>query len=325
MDFDDTDDYRGWANRRPTGLSVRGDLTDLSDTILKLRALKSLDIGARRFPIHRRVRFAARRPLENLFDDLAQRSGLAALRLDTAWLILDGPCSFVEARGNQKTDYCSGTFSMWADSSEAPCSSRAELHEPDARGDLQAYGQRLFPGISLVVCFPAMRLSSFEAIIAALNDAGVRYLVAGGLAVNAHGYLRFTHDVDLVIALLSENIFPAFAALTKLGYKPLVPIRVEQFADEQTRRRLIAEKGMTVLSLHSEEHREAPVDIFVEFPFDFDAEYRRSLIGEIGPGLHARFVSLETLIAMKDKAGRPRDLDDVHHLRWILEDRDRDG
>ena len=166
-----------------------------------------------------------------------------------------------------------------------------------------------------------MRLSSFEAIIAALNDAGVCYLVPGGLAVNAHGYLRFTHDVDLVIALVSDNVILAFAALAKLGYRPLVPISVEQFADEQTRRHLIAEKGMTVLNLHSEEHRETPVAIFVDMPFDFDAEYRRSLIGEIAPGLQARFVSLETLIAMKVTARKPRGRDDIQHLQWILEDR----
>lgn len=48
-----------------------------------------------------------------------------------------------------------------------------------------------------------MKLQSFEAVVGALNDAGVRYLIAGGLAVNAHGYLRFTHDVDL-IALQGE-------------------------------------------------------------------------------------------------------------------------
>jgi len=35
-----------------------------------------------------------------------------------------------------------------------------------------------------------MKLTSFEAIVRALDEAGVRYLVAGGLAVNAHGYLR---------------------------------------------------------------------------------------------------------------------------------------
>jgi hypothetical protein len=46
-----------------------------------------------------------------------------------------------------------------------------------------------------------MRLNSFEAIVKALNAEKVRFLIAGGLAVNAHGHLRFTKGVDLVIAL----------------------------------------------------------------------------------------------------------------------------
>lgn len=53
-----------------------------------------------------------------------------------------------------------------------------------------------------------MRLASFEAIVRALNAAKVRYLVAGGMAVNAHGYLRFTQDVDLVVALDPKNVTP---------------------------------------------------------------------------------------------------------------------
>ena len=47
-----------------------------------------------------------------------------------------------------------------------------------------------------------MRLTSFEAIVRELSDAGVRYLIAGWLAVNAHGYLRFTKDADFVIQLI---------------------------------------------------------------------------------------------------------------------------
>jgi hypothetical protein len=58
-----------------------------------------------------------------------------------------------------------------------------------------------------------MRLNSFVAVAEALEKAGVRYLVAGGLAVNAHGYLRFTNDVDLVVQLVPENIINAFAAI----------------------------------------------------------------------------------------------------------------
>lgn len=68
-----------------------------------------------------------------------------------------------------------------------------------------------------------MKLASLEAIVRALNEGNVRYLIAGGLAVNAHGYVRFTQDVDLVIALDSANIVRAFEMLAKLGYRPAVP------------------------------------------------------------------------------------------------------
>jgi hypothetical protein len=58
-----------------------------------------------------------------------------------------------------------------------------------------------------------MKLNSFAAVAGALDEAGVRYLVAGGLAVNAHGYLRFTKDVDLVVQLVPDNIvIDAFVA-----------------------------------------------------------------------------------------------------------------
>ena len=80
-----------------------------------------------------------------------------------------------------------------------------------------------------------MKLASFEAIVRALNEAGVRYLVAGGLAVNAHGYLRFTKDADFVIELIPDNITRVFAALAPLGYTPPAPITAEQFADRATR------------------------------------------------------------------------------------------
>ena len=61
-----------------------------------------------------------------------------------------------------------------------------------------------------------MEVRSIEAIARALNEANIRYLVVGGLAVNAHGYERFTHDLDLVIGLEPDNIAKGFEAL-KIG------------------------------------------------------------------------------------------------------------
>lgn len=80
-----------------------------------------------------------------------------------------------------------------------------------------------------------MKLESVKAIVEALNVAGVRYLIAGGLAVIAHGYLRFTKDMDIVVQLIPDNIKRAFDALGRLGYRPTVPVTGEQFADAGNR------------------------------------------------------------------------------------------
>lgn len=165
-----------------------------------------------------------------------------------------------------------------------------------------------------------MKLASFEAIVRTLNQAGVRYLVAGGLAVNAHGYLRFTKDADFVIQLQPDNIKRAFAALAALGYKPLVPVTAEQFADQSTREGWIRDKGMQVLQLWSEQHRETPIDLFVQEPFPFDQEYARALVKPLYGSIEVRFVSIPTLIRMKEAAGREQDRIDIAHLRMRLED-----
>jgi hypothetical protein len=165
-----------------------------------------------------------------------------------------------------------------------------------------------------------MKLPAFEAVARALRAARVRYLVVGGLAVNAHGYLRFTADIDLVIALDADNVLRTFSALSKAGYRPTVPITAEQFADGKQRQRWIAEKGMQVLNFFSDQHPESSVDIFVYEPFDFQQEFTAAMVGQLLPRLSVRFVSIPTLIRMKEAAGRPRDQDDIQHLRWILED-----
>ena len=170
-----------------------------------------------------------------------------------------------------------------------------------------------------------MKLASFEAITKALNTAGVRYLVAGGMAVNAHGYVRLTQDVDLVIQLESRNVRSALDALGSLGYRPTAPVTPAAFAEPEQRARWIEEKRMLVLNLQSDPHRETPVDVFVSEPFDFDLEYEAALKGEVAPGLTVRFVSIPTLIAMKTLANRPRDVDDIQHLRWIEEEHKRGG
>jgi len=163
-----------------------------------------------------------------------------------------------------------------------------------------------------------VKLTSVEAIIAALAAKEVLYLVAGGLAVNAHGFLRYTKDVDLVASLDRENVLRTFAALETIGFRPAVPVTAAQFADPAQRESWIHDKGMRVLQFWSDLHRETPVDLFVEEPFPFEEEDARAVLRSLPGAGDVRFVSLPTLIRMKEAVGRPQDLMDVENLRLRL-------
>lgn len=144
--------------------------------------------------------------------------------------------------------------------------------------------------------------------------------IVGSLAVAAHGYGRVTFDVDLVVQLQPDNVRRAMSALEGLGYRPLVPVSALDFADARTREGWIRDKHMVVLQLHSEQHRETRIDLFVAEPFDFDREYGQALVGDLFRGLQLRFVSLETLIRMKEETGREKDKEDVRQLKKLLAD-----
>ncbi|HKO39097.1 MAG TPA: hypothetical protein VJU14_12090 [Solirubrobacterales bacterium] len=61
-------------------------------------------------------------------------------------------------------------------------------------------------------------MSQFDlhALLEALNEFGVRFVVIGGVAVGAHGYVRGTEDLDLVPDPDPENLVRLTEALEKL-------------------------------------------------------------------------------------------------------------
>jgi hypothetical protein len=61
-------------------------------------------------------------------------------------------------------------------------------------------------------------LSEFDlrSLLEALQEEGVRFVVIGGVAVGAHGYVRGTEDLDLVPDPDPDNLAHLTEALTKL-------------------------------------------------------------------------------------------------------------
>jgi hypothetical protein len=159
-------------------------------------------------------------------------------------------------------------------------------------------------------------MSIFEPVIAALEEARVRYVVVGGFAVVLHGHARLTADLDLAVDLAAEEAARAIRTLTGMGLRPRPPVDAADFADPAARSRWRTEKNMQVLSLWDPEHPMRAVDLFVENPVEFEALWERSRVAALATTV-VRFASITDLIRMKESAGRPQDVEDVAALREI--------
>jgi predicted nucleotidyltransferase len=162
-------------------------------------------------------------------------------------------------------------------------------------------------------------IGEIEEVLEALNQAQVRYLVVGGVAVVLHGYLRTTADLDLVVQLEPDNVRRALAALASRDYRPRAPVPAHAFADADTRRQWVRQKQLTVFSLWSASHPALEVDLFVEEPFDFDAVYARAIRVRLDR-TEATLINLDDLLALKRLAGRPVDQQDVAALEALRSD-----
>jgi hypothetical protein len=162
-----------------------------------------------------------------------------------------------------------------------------------------------------------VKKSSVEAIVEKLNQHQVQYLIVGGLAVVAHGYMRFTADVDLLISVDEQNLRRVIAALQALDYRPRAPVAIEDLISAEKRRQWAREKNMTVFSLFSPQHGVTEVDLLIEPPIDFAAAYANAMHREVAPGIVASFCGIDELIKLKEIAGRPRDQLDVAELRRL--------
>lgn len=76
---------------------------------------------------------------------------------------------------------------------------------------------------------------------------------------------------------------------------------------------------MQVLSLQSPKHPETTIDIFVNEPFDFNLAYNTAVCAKLTPAICFNIVNIPTMIKMKQQAGRAKDLDDIEHLKLIME------
>ena len=80
---------------------------------------------------------------------------------------------------------------------------------------------------------------SFEKLLGLLAEAGVDFIVVGGIAVSIQGYVRLTEDVDLLIDGTLENVKRLLARLAEYGEGFARELAPEDFNDEEGAIRIV--------------------------------------------------------------------------------------
>jgi hypothetical protein len=161
-------------------------------------------------------------------------------------------------------------------------------------------------------------LKIFKELFFSLNQEAVKYMVAGGIAVNLYGIERATADIDVILKLDKENLLKFVSIAKKLGLKPKVPVKLDDFIDSEKRESWIKDKGMTVFSLYDSKNPFFLLDIFVEIPFNFEEVYKKRKKIKFEDTI-IPVIPIKELIEMKEKSNRPQDIADVYYLRKIME------
>lgn len=159
-------------------------------------------------------------------------------------------------------------------------------------------------------------MARYRDVLAALNDAGVSYVVVGGTAVVLQGHVRMTVDLDLVVELDGPHVRTALDVLLGRGLLPRLPVDPYDFADPVVRAQWRTERNLTVFSLYDPADPFVEIDLFADEPLPF-GELADSATTVDVEGVAVPVASRPHLMAMKRAVGRPQDLLDVAALERL--------
>lgn len=152
-------------------------------------------------------------------------------------------------------------------------------------------------------------------LIAALDDARIAYVIIGGFAVAAHGYVRATKDLDIVPSPAPENLARLAGLLRELGAElhGSGEFNPDEFPYDPLDARELAEGGNFLLNT-----RLGRLDVMQWVPgIEADSAYEH-LRPTASPvtvwGRSVLVCSRGDLITMKRAAGRRQDLEDLNEL-----------
>jgi len=143
-----------------------------------------------------------------------------------------------------------------------------------------------------------------------LSDRKVAYALVGGYAVALHGAVRGTVDIDFVIQWNQDNLNSAEEVLEELGLISRLPLNAAEvfsYRDEY-----INNRNLIAWNFYNPSNMAEQVDIIIDFNLS-----KQSIVTMVVGEDKVNVISIEQLIKMKQKAGRPQDLADIEALEKL--------
>jgi len=156
---------------------------------------------------------------------------------------------------------------------------------------------------------------SYEEILVEFQKQKVKYVIVGGMAVNYHGFVRSTSDMDILVDMTDENLRKIVRILRRKGYHVKQPVDPMGIADEETRHDWIHNKNMKAFNFYRENELKE-VDIIIESPVSYKEAKKSVLQLKMGT-FKIPVISIDHLIKMKTHAGRDMDQNDIKQLKRI--------
>lgn len=157
--------------------------------------------------------------------------------------------------------------------------------------------------------------SNFLEILSRLHDSDADFVIVGGVAAALHGGSRVTFDLDIVPSLEGASWQAVVQLLWNMDARPRIPESLDRLRNVENVREWMRDKGMLALNFKSA-GGETEVDLLVGESDRFE-ELRQRAVG-VKIGERTFYVaSIEDLIDMKRRAGRPQDLLDIAQLEDI--------
>ena len=153
-------------------------------------------------------------------------------------------------------------------------------------------------------------------LLQSLSEKSVQYVLVGGLAVQLHGYMRSTFDIDLVLAMNDENLVRFIAVAKRYGLVPSIPVPIDSLRNANQIEQWHREKGMLAFALREPQVGGSVVDILVRPNVPFEQLMANAVVGEL-LAQKIWIASIDDLITMKRTANRAKDQLDIAALEKI--------